>query len=248
MLAFLRHCASLAPPVTVVTRPRLDARLFAPAPERKPGTKGRPRKKGARLPSLQSLANSPKTAWQRVRVSHWYSQAEHEVDIVSSTALWQTPGQPPLPLRWALIRDPKGEFEPQALLCTDLCADLVQIICWFVRRWQMETTFQAMRTHLGVETQRQWNDQAIARTTPALMALFSLVTLIAHPHFLHQSVPIRQASWYAKATPTFADAIACVRRQIWRSQGFLMSSPHPDRTKLIPVLHERLIDALCYAA
>jgi hypothetical protein len=99
-----------------------------------------------------------------------------------------------------------------------------------------------------VETQRQGNDQAIARTTPALLALFSLVTLMAHPHFLRQTQPIRRASWYHKATPTFADAIACVRRQIWRSQGFVMSSPRSDRTKLSPLLHERLIDALCYAA
>ena len=248
VLAFLRHCAGLARPVIVVTRLRLDARLFAPVPERKPGTKGRPRKVGARLPTLKHLVFSPDTRWQRVIVPRWYSQGEREVEIVSDPALWQTPGQPPLPLRWVLIRDPKGEFEPQALLCTDQSADPVQIISWFVLRWQMETTFQAVRTHLGVETQRQWNEQAIARTTPALMGLFSLIALMAHPHFLRQQQPIRQASWYAKAQPTFADAIACVRRHIWRSQGFVMSSPRSDRTKIIPLLHERLIDALCYAA
>jgi len=248
VLAFLRHCTTLARPVIVVTRLRLDARLFAPVPERRPGTKGRPRKKGARLPTLKTLAASPHTRWQRVTVPRWYSQAPREVEIVSGTALWQTPGQPPLPLRWVLIRDPEGKFEPQALLCTDLAVDPVQIISWFVLRWQMETTFQAVRTHLGVETQRQWNDQAIARTTPALMGLFSLVTLMAHPHFLRQQQPVRGASWYAKTHPTFADAIACVRRQIWRSQRFVMSSSRSPRTKIIPLLHERLIDALCYAA
>ena len=248
VLAFLRHCPTLARPVIVITRLRLDARLFAPAPERKPGTKGRPRTKGARLPSLKELVFSPDTRWQRVIVPRWYSQGEREVEIVSATALWQTPGQPPLPIRWVLLRDPQGEFNPQALLCTELSADPGQIISWFVLRWQMETTFQAVRTHLGVETQRQWNDQAIARTTPALMGLFSLITLMAHPHFLRGEGPLRQAAWYSKAQPTFADAIACVRRQIWRSQGFVMSRSHPDRTKLIPLLHHRLIDALCYAA
>jgi hypothetical protein len=245
VLAFLRHCTTLARPVIVITRLRLDARLFAPAPERKPGTKGRPRTKGARLPSLKELVFSPDTRWQRVIVPRWYSQGEREVEIVSATALWQTPGQPPLPIRWVLLRDPQGEFNPQALLCTELSADPGQIISWFVLRWQMETTFQAVRTHLGVETQRQWNDQAIARTTPALMGL---ITLMAHPHFLRGEGPLRQAAWYSKAQPTFADAIACVRRQIWRSQGFVMSRSHPDRTKLIPLLHHRLIDALCYAA
>jgi len=248
VLAFLRHCAGLARPVVVVTRLRLDARLFAPAPARRPGTNGRPRKKGARLPRLQDLVASPKTRWQRVIVPRWYSHEAREVEIVSGGALWQTAGQPPLPLRWVLLRDPQGEFEPQALLCTDVSADPVQIISWFVLRWQMETTFQAVRTHLGVETQRQWSEQAIARTTPALMGLFSLITLMAHPHFLRGEQPVRQAAWYPKAQPTFADAIACVRRRIWRSQGFVMSSSHPDRTKLIPVFHERLIDALCYAA
>jgi hypothetical protein len=80
------------------------------------------------------------------------------------------------------------------------------------------------------------------------MGLFSLITLMAHPHFLRGEQPVRQAAWYPKAQPTFADAIACVRRKIWRSQGFVMSPSHPDRTKLIPLLHHRLIDALCYAA
>jgi hypothetical protein len=71
---------------------------------------------------------------------------------------------------------------------------------------------------------------------------------MAHPHFLRGEGPLRQAAWYSKAQPTFADAIACVRRQIWRSQGFVMSSSRLHRTKSIPLLHERLIDALCYAA
>jgi len=248
VLSLLRHCATLTRPVIVVTRLRLDARLFAPAPERKPGTKGRPRKKGARLPTLKTLVTSPDTRWQRVIVPRWYSHEPREVEIVSDVALWQSGGQPPLPIRWVLIRDPQGKFQPQALLCTDLSVDPVQSISWFVLRWQMETTFQALRTHLGVETQRQWNEQAIARTTPALMGLFSLIALMAHPHFLRGEQPIRQASWYPKAQPTFADAIACVRRQIWRSQDFVMSASHPDRTKIIPVLHQRLIDALCYAA
>jgi hypothetical protein len=251
VLSFLRHCAALARPVIVITRLRLDARLFAPAPARRPRTNGRPRKKGARLPLPKDLAASPTTRWQPVIVPRWYSHEPRQVEIVSDVALWQSGGQPPLPLRWVLIRDPQGEFEPQALLCTDLSVDPVQMISWFVLRWQMETTFQTVRTHLGVETQRQWNEWAIARTTPALMGLFSLITLMAHPHFLQDESDqrrIRQAAWYLKAQPTFADAIACVRRQIWCSQGFVMSSSRLHPTKIIPLLHERLIDALCYAA
>jgi hypothetical protein len=146
VLSFLRHCTGLARPVVVVTRLRLDARLFAPVPARQPGTNGRPRKKGARLPRLQDLAASPKTRWQRMIVPRWYSHEPREVEIVSGLALWQTAGQPPLPIRWVLLRDPQDVFEPQALLCTDVSADPVQIISWFVLRWQMETSRPCART------------------------------------------------------------------------------------------------------
>jgi hypothetical protein len=78
-----------------------------------------------------------------------------------------------------LLRDPRGRFDPQALLCTDLAQEPLQIIRWFILRWQIEVTFQEVRAHLGVETQRQWSDQAITRTTPCLLALFSIVTLLA---------------------------------------------------------------------
>ncbi len=248
VLAFLHHCATLAKPVTVVTRLRLDARLFAPPPQRKPGTPGRPRVKGERLPTLKELLASAQTPWEALVVPRWYSQGERRVEIVTGTALWHHGGQPTLPLRWVLIRDPQGKFDAQALLCTDVAATPQQILSWFIRRWQMETTFQAVRTHLGVETQRQWNDQAIARTTPALLALFSLVTLLAHPHFLRQPRPLRQARWYPKTTPTFVDALALVRRQLWRSQGFSMSTFPSERTKPRRQIYEHLVETLCYAA
>ena len=83
------------------------------------------------------------------------------------TAVWYRSGKPPVLIRWMLIRDPRGAFHPQALLCTNPTEDPAQILEWFVLRWQLEVTFQEVRTHLGVETQRQWSDRAIARTTPA---------------------------------------------------------------------------------
>ncbi len=248
VLAFLDACRKLAHPVTMVTRLRLDARLFAPAPPRLPGTTGRPRQVGSRQPSLAAVLADPATTWRRLRVPRWYSQGPRWVEIVSATALWYHTGQPAVPIRWVLIRDPRGRFAPQALRCTDLAATPLQILSWFIRRWQMETTFQAVRTHLGVETQRQWNEAAIARTTPALLALFSLVTLMAHPHLLRPEHPIRTARWYAKAAPTFADALACVRRQLWHSQGFRTLPSQSHRTKPLPTLSERLLEAVCYAA
>jgi hypothetical protein len=153
-----------------------------------------------------------------------------------------------VPVRWVLIRDPRGGFETQALLCTDLTAGPEQIVSWFVCRWQVESTFQQVRTHLGVETQRQWSDKAIARTTPALLGLFSLVTLMAHPQMGGQ--PARQAAWYRKELPTFIDALALVRRRLWqqRFEGFRMSLGKGDTQKLPPAWLDLLAETLCYAA
>ena len=128
------------------------------------------------------------------------------IEIVSDTAVWYLSGQPVVLLRWVLIRDPKGKFKPQALLCTDRNVKPEQIIRWFILRWQLEVTFEEVRTHLGVETQRQWSDAAIVRTTPALLALFSAVTLMAHQCLVRGRLPVRQIARYAKSVPTFSDA------------------------------------------
>jgi hypothetical protein len=150
--------ASQEPHFTFITRLRLDAALYEPAPPRKPGQMGRPRLKGpSRLPNLSVVAKDPKTAWRPITVSDWYGGGERTVEIVSHSAIWYSTGLPAGPLRWVLIRDPQEAFETQALLCTDLSADPTQIILWFVRRWQMESTFQEVRQRLGFETQRHWS-------------------------------------------------------------------------------------------
>ena len=135
----------------MVTRLRLDAGLYEPAPARKPGTKGRPRVKGARLPSLAERIGDPTTPWRRVTIAGWYGGGERRLDVASGTAIWHHPGMR-VPIRWVLVRDAEGEREPQAFLCTDLEADPVTVLGWFVRRWRCETTFEEARRHLGVET------------------------------------------------------------------------------------------------
>jgi hypothetical protein len=236
----------LAQPICIITRFRMDAALYQPAPKRKPGQMGRTRKKGERLPTLEQVAKNPKTAWQRVTIKNWYGQGRRQIDIVSDTAVWYHPGLPPLPIRWVLIRDPKGKFETQALLCTDWGAKPKQIVEWFTMRWQLEVTLQEARAHLGVETQRQWTDWAIARTTPALLGLFSLVTLLAHRSARRRKLPIRQSAWYHKALPTFSDALAVVRHTLWCESSFPTSGSKPDVTKVPDSLLSRFADALCY--
>lgn len=246
VIELLARMASLSEPICMIVRFRLDAALYEPTPERKVGQKGRPRKKGKRLPTLEQVAADPKTVWQRLTVPNWYGQREREVEIVSDTAVWYHPGLPPLPIRWVLIRDPRGEFKTQSILSTDLSLDPQQILMWFVRRWRVEVTFHEVRTHLGVETQRQWSDAAITRTTPTLLGLFSLVALLAHPAAKQQSLPIRQVAWYTKVTPTFSDALALVRRQIWQSQHFSISISQGHIAKIPLEELQPWLDALCY--
>jgi hypothetical protein len=153
-----------------------------------------------------------------------------------------------VPIRWVLIRDPQGKFATQALLCTDLAADPAQILAWFVQRWQLEVTLEEARRHLGVETQRQWSEAAIRRTTPALLGLFSLVALLAHERMADPAAMTRQAAWYRKERPTFADALALVRRDLWRHEGFQTSACEDAVIKIPRELLALLTEALCYVA
>ena len=179
----------------------------------------------------------------------WYDGATRTVEFTSQTAVWYRSGKPPVLIRWVLIRDPQGAFDPQALLCTNPTEDPAQILQWFVLRWQLEVTFQEVRTHLGVETQRQWSDLAIARTTPALLGLFSWTTLAAHALQKGRPISQRKAAWYDKPSPTFVDAIALVRRHLWLApEGFSLSAADPDTQELPIALYHRLIDSLAYAA
>lgn len=235
--------------VTMITRLRMDAALYDPAPVRRPRQNGRPRLKGARLPTLAAVLKSEQTAWSEHRVAGWYGGTERIVEVASATAVWYHTGLPPVPVRWVIVRDPADEFSAQALLSTNLESDPAQMLEWFVRRWQVEVTFEEARAHLGMETQRQWSDKAIARTTPAVLALFSVVTLLAHHRYREkQELFVRQAAWYVKRLPTFADALATVRQQLWHEVGFRTSRSATNSVKVDRALLERLTDALCYAA
>lgn len=247
--AALELLAAVRRDVTMITRLRLDAALYEPAPERKARQNGRPRLKGVRLPTLAAVLKDEQTCWRNQAVAGWYGGTERAVEIATDTAVWYHTGRPGVPIRWVVVRDPLEEFKPQALLSTNLESDPVEMLAWFVRRWAVEVTFEEARAHLGMETQRQWSDKAIARTTPALLALYSIVTLLAHHHYCEkQELCVRQAAWYVKQLPTFADALAAVRGQLWREAGFRVSCFDTDSVKVDRALLDRLTDALCYAA
>jgi hypothetical protein len=245
--AVLEFLAAVRDHVCVVTRLRLDAALFDFPPQKRKG-RGRPPNKGKRLPKLSSILKNPRTIWQRMRISVWYGQTNRLVEVATGTALWYHAGVAPVPIRWIIVRDPTGKLEPQAFLSTDLNARPRDIIAWFVARWNLEVTFQEVRAHVGVETQRQWSDNAILRTTPALLGLYSIITLFTHDLFKQRRFKPRTTAWYQKTTLTFSDAIAAVRRKIWLHQISFMSRPSRDSVEIPRCIWNRVEAALAYAA
>ena len=237
------RCVNLG--VTFVSRLRLDAQLYDPPGEQPPGKRGKKPTKGQRQPKLEQRLVDPATNWQRRKLA-WYGGGQRELEIASGTALWCRPGYAPLPIRWVLVRDPLGKLNPAAFFTTEVDASPLQILTWLIMRWSLEVTFQEVRTHLGFETQRQWSEPAIQRTTPALFGLFSLIVLLAHHLTDHHPLPVRSAAWYVKTQPTFSDVIAFVRRYLWNHVKFVYS---PVQTRLVQIpatVLAGLVDTLCF--
>ena len=218
--------------VTLNTTGRLDAVLHEPPPERTRHTMGRPRVVGARLPALAQVLQDPDTVWQQLTLD-WYGEGERTLEVCTGTALWYRYGCDPLPIRWVLTRDPLGKRPPKAIFCTDPTQTAEQIICDFMKRWSLEVTFEESRAHLGIETQRQWSDLAIERSTPLLFGLYSLVTLFGRALHPDGQIPVAQAAWYRKQTATFRDVLAVVRRPLW-GQGTFPTSPTDPKVALVP--------------
>ena len=183
-------------------------------------------------------------------LTEWYGGQTRKLEYVSRTAVWYHNGMPPAAIRWVLVRDPSGQRDAKAFLCTDLDLEPTAILQRFVCRWRIETTFQEAREHLGVETQRQWSDLAILRTTPALLGLYSLVAVWAHGSMQTPNIVVRPhpAAWYNKHQPTFSDAIAAVRRVLWSPPSFSMSPPGSERIEIPVTLLNRFVETLCLAA
>lgn len=227
--------------VCMITPLRLDARLFDTPSPQPAGKRGPKPKIGVRQPTLKQRVEDNSIHWQTIIIPQWYGQSNKVMQIATGTALWYKSNDPLVALRWVLIKDPTGGIAPKALLSTDLALDAQRIVNYFIRRWTVEVTFEESRRHLGVESQRQWSDLAIARTTPALMGLFSIVTLWVHKIQQQQGIEAQCSAWYQKQQPTFSDAIALVRQQLWQGQEFSTSPLNIE----VNNLNEPLIRHLC---
>jgi hypothetical protein len=243
-----------------VARCRLDARFFNPPPARKQGQKGRPRVVGTRQRTPRTRAVRKATKWERMTIPGWRTKdgrTEQEVDVATGTALWSAQGKT-MPVRWVLTRDPAGRAETRVFVCSDPKQSALQILTWYAMRWAVEPTFEEARRHLGFETQRQWSDRAIHRTTPLLLGLFSLVTLWAADQAARTGkLAVLGAAWYRKPDPTFADCLAVVRRVLWAEEAvspILWRDDYPTwraraRTAEKPrPLQQRLAELMSYAA
>jgi len=232
--------------VRLVAPLRMDAALSGPAAPRRPGTNGRPRVKGERLPQLAQVLQGAQTPWQRLRV-RWYNGRRRELDVTSGTAVWDRIGQPVLPIRWVLVRDPTRRLTPRASCSTCPHDRPRAVVQRFIKRWTIDTTFEESRTHLGLETQRQWSDRAIERTTPCRFGLDSVVTLLAHALQPDGKVPMQRTAWYANSYATCADVLASLRYQVWGDCTF-STSPHDSDLVGIPRSERsRLAQAVCDA-
>lgn len=239
-------CAGLPVPVALVARFRLDAALYDFPPPEQPGKPGPKSKKGKRQASLLARSQDSSTVWTTIEVV-WYDGINRTLEIFSGVSLWYTPGQNPVPVKWVVVRDPEGELRTEAFFCTNLDTTAILILRWFILRWNIEVTFEELRAHLGVETQRQWSDLAIARTTPALFAMFSIIVLMAIEMLKDTTMPIMKCAWYNKSEATFSDVIAFVRRHIWSARYFVNSSKNHDFSYFQDDFLDTLLDQVCYA-
>jgi hypothetical protein len=233
--------------VVMVSRLRWDAALYHPPDPQPPGKRGPKPLKGARQRRLQDWAERTDTPWEDVAVV-WYGGQRKQLWVFSHTALWYSRGLPPVDIRYVLVCDPERKLRMEAFFCTDLQATPAQILEWVVMRWSVEVTFEEARAHLGVETQRQWSDRAIARTTPVLLALFSLVTLMALRLSQSGPIPVQATAWYHKGEPTFADCLTLVRRHLWCARYLVNSAVEADCVQFPREVVELLINGFPLAA
>jgi hypothetical protein len=203
--------------VTVISRLRPDSRLFEFPGEQPSDKRGPKPQKGERITKLKDLANDSTQDWKESYV-RWYGQSVKFIRYLTGVNLWHTPGEKPIVIRWVLVVDPNEKHKPEAFFSTDAELSAIKIVEYYVLRWNVDVTFEESRRHLGIETQRQWSDKAIERTTPILLGLYSIVCLIALRLSKSNELIPQSTAWYHKQEITFSDVLTYVRRHIWEGK------------------------------
>jgi hypothetical protein len=233
--------------VAFVSRLKLTARLFDFPFQ---NTMGRPRNKGLRLPKMESILNDSNISWETQDVS-WYGGVRKKVQYITKTCLWHvmTHSSTPIPIRYVLVKDPENKFNPVLLMCTDQKIDAIEIINTYIERWNVEVTFHEAREHLGIETQRQWSEKAITRTTPILFALYSLVIMMGSSLIKDGGIEIERTAWYAKDEIKFSDILRGIRKHLLEKMYFCNGNTQEESMqKSEDDLIGRVMDLLLHAA
>jgi hypothetical protein len=232
-----RHRQRLA----LVSKLHPKANLFEPPPPY--SGSGRPRVKGARLPKPCQVVEQKRRL--RLRTVAWYGGGQRQVRVASGQGHWYKSGAGLVPLQWVFVKDQDGTHRDEYFFTTDLTLKLEEIIGLYTGRWNIETTFQELRSHLGLETTRGWCQNTVLRAAPCLFGLYTVVAL------LYDSLPEckRQAAiaWPGKETTTFSDALTAVRRWLWTEWVFAKAPGGPSVEKLPEPIREILLSALAPA-
>lgn len=241
--------ACIANQVTLISRLRLDASLFEMVSDNPPAARGRAPTKGKKIKQLKEQIKDDTFQWEEQKVA-WYGRELKPIKFATGINLWYTSGEIPLKIRWVLVKHPDTD-KVEAFFSTDVNLTPKQIIENFVLRWTIEVTFEEVRAHLGMETQRQWSNKAIKRTTPILMANFSLVCIIAHmQNSLTKSVITTLSSaWYNKQNnATFSDILLYVKKLILSKNYLSMSATNDEFVQIKRQELEALINNSLMAA
>jgi len=224
--------------VSLVSRLKMNAALFDFPASKRPGQKGRAARKGVRLKNFKQMLSLEGLPWKEKEVIG-YGGKKRIARVLSSTCMWGADGVTPIPIRWVLVVDPTGKLDPLPLMSTDPLMTPERMIELFIDRWGLEVTFEESREHLGVETQRQWSDRAIARSTPTLMGLYSCVCLMANQLKQVESLKVETTSWHQKEHVAFSDMLRAVRMVIWRDNLILRKAKNiPSLENITPEMAE----------
>lgn len=227
------------PNVTLIGRSRLDAAIYAPPPNRRAGQKGRPRVRGAKLPSPATRIAAGKLPWQKLRVTVYGKTVIVRVGVID--ALWYVAAGSEL-IRLVVVRDFPGHEKDDVFACTAPNLSAASIIETFANRWSLEVTFHEVKGKLGFEDPQNRTELAVERTAPFALWMYSLVVL----WYLDVGQKLRHARttlmpWYRdKSNPAFSDMLATLRRASWSERLFDPRGNHSTSRKFLRPLIEHL--------
>jgi hypothetical protein len=229
--------------LTFVSRFYPNANLFEPPPPY--SGHYRPRVKGKELPKPDQVVRDCRRP-SALTVA-WYGGGRRRVEVVSGRGHWYRGGRPLVPVLWVFVRDRTGTHREEYFFTTDLTMSPQAVIETYTGRWSIETTFQEVRSYLGLETTRGWSRQTVLRAAPCLFCLYTVVAWL-YTEMPRRYTRARAVDWPGKCDVTFSDAITAVRRWLWVEWVLAIPGHREAFSKLGRPLRQILLNGLAPAA